>query len=175
MQKMRVSFIIILLGTILCSCRDNSTIENSVLYQEEEITVYKQLMDELLDSAGYEVMDTARQLFYMFDSLDNVDNIGDNEFLAIKLETRKFSISDLTKTSQHKYIKATDTLRIANGEYFTRRWLTISRVCFDKEMTRGFLHFKIWCGDVCSQTDTYEVDKLDGEWRIKSRIRGPIS
>ena len=175
MQKMRVGFIIILLTTILCSCRDNSSVGDSGTYQEEELIVYKQLMDEVLDSAGYEVVDTVRQVFYLFDTLNNVDCVGDKEFTSIKLDKRTFSIPELTEKSQHKYIKATDTLRIDTGEYFTRRWLTFSRVCFNKEMNKGFFYLEVWCGNLCSQTDTYEVEKVGGQWKIKARIRGPVS
>jgi hypothetical protein len=137
--------------------------------------VYSQLMDELLDSAGYEVLDTARQVFYLIDTLDNVECAGDNDFTNTKLEKRIFSIPELTEKSQHKYIKATDTLRINKGEHFTGRWLTISRVCFDKESKNGFFHLKVWCGNLCSQTDTYEVEKIHGRWKIKTRILGPVS
>ena len=175
MQKMRLGFIIILLGTIFCSCRDNASVGESATYRQEELIVYKQLMDALLDSAGYEVVDTILQVFYLYDTLDNVDYTGDQGFMNLKLDKRTFSIPELAEKSKHKYIKATDTLRVDTGEYFTSRWLTISRVCFDKEMNKGFFHLKVWCGNLCSQTDTYEVEKVGGQWKIKNRIQGPVS
>lgn len=132
-------------------------------------------MDEVLDSAGYKVVDTVKLVFYLFDTLDYVDFTGDKDFPNLKLDKRTFSISELTEKSQHKYIKASDTLRVNKGEYFTRRWLTISRVCFDKEMHKGFFHFKVWCGNLCSHTDTYEIEKVAGQWKIVNRIRGPVS
>lgn len=175
MRKMRGGLIVILLGAIFCSCRDNPSGGESATYQQEELIVYRQVMDDLLDSAGYEIVDSIRLVFYLLDTLDNLEYKGEKDFVNVKLDKRTFSISALTEKSQHKYIKVTDTLRIETGEYFTGRWLTISRVCFDKEMNRGFFHFKVWCGNLCSQTDTYEVEKVGGRWKIKNRIRGPVS
>ena len=66
---MRVGFIFILFSAILCACRDNFNDGDDAAYQQEELTVYSQLLDELLDSAGYEVVDTVRQVFYLTDTL----------------------------------------------------------------------------------------------------------
>jgi hypothetical protein len=107
---MRVCFIIILFSTIFCACRENSNNGDDSAYQQEELTVYNQLLDVLLDSAGYEVVDTVRQVFYLIDTLDNVEYAGDNDFINSKFKKRTFSIPELTEKSQHKYIKATDNI-----------------------------------------------------------------
>jgi hypothetical protein len=177
---MKFTISIILIGAFILSCQNNKDIGNSETYIKEETNAYNQLIDAILDTTGFEFNDTTTQVFYLIDTLEENDNTADanpwsDNYLDIKLTERLISIKELNKNSKHRYVRATDSLKIQKHEHFTRYWLTFSRICFNKDRTNGFLDVKAWCGNLCSQSDRYEIESIEGTWKIKKRYRGPVS
>lgn len=147
---------------------------NSSDYQKEEMNAYCQLIDELLDSVGFEATNDVRLVFYLGDTLAGEGNWqSDDDLITEDLKTRSFSINQINKRTLHKFIRATDTHRLDSGEQFTRHWIRLSRVRFNKDFTRGFLRVGVWCGDLCSWTDSFGIQKKEGRWRVVGILKGP--
>src|SRR5688572_11912428 len=159
MQKMRTPLILILVAVFVWCCQDKSKIVNSVTYQNEELEVYNQLLDNLLDSisTGIREQDTLTQVFFLRDTMDSIGN----EFLVIELNEQAFSIAKATRNSRHRFIRVGDTLKLNDKEIFAREWLTISRVSLDENMSNGFLRLETWCGDLCSAGYAVEIEKIE--------------
>jgi hypothetical protein len=162
---MRVALILILTSTILWSCQDKTNVVNSQTYLDEELTVYNQLLDNLLDSISYRVRqrDTVKQVFFIQDTLNRIGN----SFLNTELEKYKFSIAKATKNSRHRFLRTGDTLKLNANEIFTGDQLTISRVSLDDSFTNGLFVLETHCGDLCGAGYIVEIEKIDGRWTIK--------
>lgn len=57
---------------------------DSITYRDEELKVYNQLLDNFLDSMGFEVVDIDKKVFYLSDTLYNIDN----DSIKVKLNNR---------------------------------------------------------------------------------------
>lgn len=150
-----------------------STLMNTPEYQQEELNVYNQLIDGLLDSVGFTTTPDVKLVFYLGDTLAGESNIQNNDdLIADALKTRSFSIDEINK-SAHKFVRATDTLKLNAGEQFTSRWLKLTRVRFNKDLTKGFLRVGVWCGNMCSWEGSFNIRKAEGRWRIVGTQVGP--
>jgi len=173
-----MKFWIIILLTQLCffSCKDNVLLTNSEKYQKEELIVYKQLMDQLIDSVGFEEQDTVKLVFFLSDTLVGERNWqSDDDLIKDDLIKRPFSIKEINESSLHKFIRTSDTLKLSTGDKFSGYWINLSRVRFDKELAKGFLRVDVWCGNLCSWTDSYSIQKQEGQWIIVGVLKGPPS
>jgi hypothetical protein len=160
------------------SCKEKEALNssmNSPEYQKEELDVYNQLIDGLLDSVGFSPSQNGRLVFYLGDTLAGEANWQHvKELITEDLHTRPFSISEITK-SKHKFIRATDTLRLEAGDQFTSRWLKLSRVRFNEDFSRGFLRVGVWCGNLCSWEGAFEIQKKEGRWQVLKKYNGPVA
>lgn len=158
------------------ACKEKDALNplmNSQAYQQEELNVYNQLIDGLLDSVGFSATDNGKLVFYLGDTLAGEGNWqGEKDLITEDLDTRSFSISEIT-TSKHKFIRATDTLRLEPGDQFTSRWLKLTRVRFNEDLTSGFLRVGVWCGNLCSWEGAFEIQKKDGRWHVVKKFDGP--
>lgn len=158
----------------LFGCKDPEPSVDTAEYQKTELEVYSQLIDELLDSVGFEKSEEGRLVFYLGDTLAAIEKrSGDGSLTTSALSTRSISIVELTGKSEHKFVRATDTLRLEPGDRFTSRWLKLSRVRFNKDFTSAQLSVSVYCGNLCSWTDTFFVTKQDGRWKISEVTKGP--
>jgi len=182
-------FIIFFGGLLSFSCSS----PDSASYRSEEIAVYRDVLPDLLKPIVKFTPDGRRSIFFMFDSLSEFDNTKtETNLLKIKLERRQFKIDDIpvancrflkaTKYPQDSILASGDLLEIIPGkskqykdEFFTHHWITLSRVCFNESMTNGFFETYIWCGNLCSSYDGYDIQKVRGRWTIIKRYRGPVS
>ena len=162
---MRVVLLLILTSTILLSCQDKTSVVNSPAYQDEEIIVYNQLLDNLLDSISYRVRqrDTVKQVFFIQDTLKRIGN----SFLNTEFDAHKFSIEKATHGSRHRFLRTGDTLKLNDNEVFTEYQLTISRVSLDDSFTNGLFVVETYCGDLCGAGYIIEIEKVDAKWTIK--------
>jgi hypothetical protein len=176
MQAKRFPVALFSLMIFLLACKDkevSNALINSPEYQQEELKVYNQLIDGLLDSVGFSVSDDGKLVFYLGDTLAGEgDWQGDDKLLGEDLKTRSFAISEITN-SKHKFIRATDTLRLEPGERFTSRWLKLTRVRFNEDFTSGFLRVGVWCGNLCSWGGGFQIEKKDGRWQIVKKYSDP--
>jgi hypothetical protein len=161
---MKVAVTFILIATAVWCCQDKSRIVNSEAYQDEELEVYNQLLDNLLDSIGFEIKgeDTLKQVFYLQDTL----SASSYEYLDIKLNDQIFSLAEVTRNSRHRFIRTGDTLKLNDNEIFAREWLTISRVSLDESMSNGVLLLETWCGDLCGAGYRVEIKRIERRWII---------
>lgn len=156
------------------ACKEPEVNIDTVEYQNEEIKVYHALIDELLDSVGFSSANEGKLVFYLGDTLAGEATWkGEEEFVRTTLATRPLAIADLAANSQHKFVRATDTLRLEPGDRFTSRWLRLSRVRFNTDRSMGFLSIGVYCGNLCSWTDSFYIAKKSGQWKIARVIRGP--
>lgn len=173
-------FIILILFTVFSCKQEKEASSNPLIhtkeYQQEELLVYNELVDQLLDSLGFAVTpDKGKLVFYLGDTLAGEgDWEGDKGLLEGDIQTRSFTISDLNNT-KHKFVRATDTLRLQPGEAFTSRWLKFTRVRFDKDLAEGFLRVGVYCGNQCSWEGGFDIQKKDGRWQIIKRYTSPNS
>lgn len=183
---------------VATSCTYNSSLIESEEYENEEVAAYNSILNEIADTTNYYVKEKIA-VFFLFDTLTELDNsrtaIGpesENEYLEERFEKRKIDADKITGIDRYKFVRATrypkdslvkttmniviqDEINLKETEYFTQRWLTFSRICFDKDLSKGFLYFSIWCGNLCSQNDRLDIEKVDGKWKVKARHKGPIS
>ncbi|HTJ49194.1 MAG TPA: hypothetical protein VL443_07035 [Cyclobacteriaceae bacterium] len=164
---MRAFLVFILVTMFFWCCKDKSKIAHSAMYQDEELEVYNQVLDNLLDSISSSVrqQDTVKQVFYLNDTLSNFGN----EFLKVELVDLKFSIAKATRDSRHRFIRMGDSLKLEDKEIFTEEWLAISRVSINESMNKGFFLLKMWCGKLCGAGYNVEIEKIKGKWQIKKR------
>jgi hypothetical protein len=198
MQKMKVAFFISTVLTVsITACTDNSAFVESEKYKNEEIVAYNSILNNIADSTHYSTKGKTA-VFFLFDSLTELDNLpttdyeSEKEYLEVRLERRSIKVEEIIGINKYKFIRATkypkdalvgdtmhtiiqDTIKLKEDEYFTNRWLTFSRVCFNRDYERGYLYFTFWCGNLCSQSDRLDIEKVDGKWRVKRRHQGPVS
>ena len=178
-MKKTINFILtITLTTILLTgCSDNNKIANSDKFFQEEITAYNDIINEIVDTSFYykELAKSHKDIavFFLFDTLTTFDNRGnkdyptDTKFLKAMFDKRQFLSEQINGIEKYKFIRATkytkdtiigetlnvilqDSLQLGQGEWFTGNWLTLSRICFNSEMTQGHLSYHVWCGNLCS-------------------------
>jgi hypothetical protein len=187
MKEMRTSvFMLCVLPVLFIGCANNASIVESDAYRREEIRAYNNILNDIVDSTYY-LTQGKKAVFFLFDSLTELNNLPTNEdesekeYLEVKLPRRKIDVEEITGIGKYKFIKATrhpkdsPIIQWKDDEYFTRRWLTFSRICFDKDLAKGFLFFKSWCGNLCSHGDRLDIQKVNRKWRVKTRHRGPVS
>lgn len=198
MQRIKLAPLMLLVLTLLITaCTDNSSIVESERYRNEEIVAYNDVLDDIVDSTRYSASGKVT-VFFLFDTLTEIDNRTtadfetEKEYLEARLEKRKIKVDKITGIGNYKFIRATkypkdslvestmytiiqDSIKLKENEYFANRWLTFSRICFDKEYRKGYLYFKSWCGNLCSHSDRLDIEKVDGKWCLKKRHRGPVS
>jgi len=181
----------------MASCTDPPSIIKSNDYRKEEVKVYNDVLNDIVDTTLYAFKGKVA-VFFLFDTLTQIDNRptpayeAEEKYLKLKITTRIINTGDITSIDKYKFISATrypmdslvgtvrrtiiqDSIKINEGEIFTGRWLTFSRVCFDRELTRGFLYYTIWCGNLCSGTERLDVEKVNGTWKVVTRTSGPVS
>ncbi|HEY0654913.1 MAG TPA: hypothetical protein VGD65_17365 [Chryseosolibacter sp.] len=175
-MNLRTTFVVSLSLFSLFSCKEPEVNIDTPDYQLVETEVYSQLTDVLLDSLGFEASEKGKLVFYLGDTLAGEEPWrGEEQLLTPALATRSFSISEVLAQSQHKFIRATDTLRLEPGDVFTSRWLKFTRVRFNTDKTSGFLKVGVYCGNMCSWTDAFYIEKKDGRWRIIKKVNGPVA
>jgi hypothetical protein len=177
MHAFRFQLAILSVTVIAFSCKEVKEVSNPLInspqYQQEELNVYKQLTDELLDSVGFPVPENAKLVFYMADTLAaQRDWEGSKDLIADDLQSNSFAIAELAN-SKHKFIRSTDTLRLEAGDTFTSRWINLTRVRFNKDFTTGFLSVGVYCGNLCSWQGAFDIQKKDGKWKIVKKHDGP--
>ena len=187
---------------LLASCADNNKISISDKCFQEEINAYNDILNEIVDTSFYqrELAERNKEIavFFLFDTLTTNDNRGnkddpsDNKFLKAIFDKRHFLPEQINGIQKYKFIRATkypkdtiigetlntviqDSLQLKQGEWFTGKWLTLSRICFNSEMTKGHLSYQVWCGNLCSTRDGLYIEKINGKWKVNMRNRGPVS
>lgn len=174
MNVLRYLPLILLLFVSIVACKEAEPNVDTVEYQQEELALYGQLLDQLLDSVGFAASNEGKLVFYLGDTLAGVASWeGKEELMRSALATRPLNIADLAANSQHKFVRATDTLRLEPGDRFTSRWLRLSRVRLSNDRTSGFLSIGVYCGNLCSWTDSFYIEKKDSRWKISRVVKGP--
>ncbi|WP_299716669.1 hypothetical protein [uncultured Tenacibaculum sp.] len=54
-------------------------------------------------------------------------------------------------------------------------YLFISRIVFNRNFTRGYLHFNFICGDGCAWDSNIEIKRVNGKWKITEYFSGGIA
>jgi hypothetical protein len=54
-------------------------------------------------------------------------------------------------------------------------YLFISRIIFNRNYTKGYLHFEFICGIGCAWDNNIEVKKVNGKWKITKHFSGGIA
>ena len=54
-------------------------------------------------------------------------------------------------------------------------YLFISRIIFEENFTKGYLHFSFFCGEGCAWNSNIEIKKINGKWKISESFSGGIA
>ena len=54
-------------------------------------------------------------------------------------------------------------------------YLFISRIVFNRNFTKGYLHFDFICGDGCAWDNNIEIKRVNGKWKITEYFSGGIA
>ena len=54
-------------------------------------------------------------------------------------------------------------------------YLSVSRIIFNSNYTKGYLHFEFICGDGCAWGHNIEIKKISGKWKITEYFSGGIA
>ena len=54
-------------------------------------------------------------------------------------------------------------------------YLSLSRILFNSNYTKGYLHFNFICGDGCAWDHNIEIKKINGKWEITEYFSGGIA
>lgn len=54
-------------------------------------------------------------------------------------------------------------------------YLSISRIIFNEDFTKGYLHFRFFCGAGCAWNSNIEIKKVNGKWEITEYFSGGIA
>ncbi|MCD8529189.1 MAG: hypothetical protein LRY27_04370 [Chitinophagales bacterium] len=54
-------------------------------------------------------------------------------------------------------------------------YLFISRIIFNWNYTKGYMHYTYYCGDACAWDDNIEIQKINGKWIITKKLSGGIA
>jgi len=54
-------------------------------------------------------------------------------------------------------------------------YLFVSRIIFNKNFTKGYLHYGFICGVGCAWNNNVEIEKINGKWTITERFSGGIA
>lgn len=54
-------------------------------------------------------------------------------------------------------------------------YLSISRIIFNKNFTKGYLHYSFFCGSGCAWDNNVEISKINGTWKITQKFSGGIA
>lgn len=103
------------------------------------------------------------------------------EELFINLKNGKIKRRDLNYSFQNKNlsiqlieVEKTETFETKENEF---GYLFISRIVFNKSFTKGYLHFKFFCGIGCAwnNNNNIEIKKINGKWKITEYFSGGIA
>ena len=54
-------------------------------------------------------------------------------------------------------------------------YLSLSRIIFNKDFTKGYLHFSFVCDNDCAWDGNIEIKKINGKWKISEYFSGGIA
>lgn len=54
-------------------------------------------------------------------------------------------------------------------------YLSISRIVFNQDFTKGYLYYSFFCGIGCAWGDNIEISKVNGKWEITEYFSGGIA
>jgi hypothetical protein len=88
--------------------------------------------------------------------------------LNYSFENEKLNIELIDK----EIIEKLGSFQIKENEF---GYLTISRIIFNSDFTKGYLHFDFICGVGCSWNNNIEIIKINGKWKITKYFSGGIA
>ena len=131
---------------------------NGIDYTEKEIEQAKKEFEEDLEKYEKE-----EQLFADFKNGEikprKLNLIFKNEKLNIKL-------------IEKEQIEKLENFETKENEF---GYLFISRIIFNRNFTKGYLHFEFICGIGCAWDNNIEVIKVNGKWKITKHFSGGIA
>lgn len=54
-------------------------------------------------------------------------------------------------------------------------YLFVSRIVFNRNFTKGYLHFLVICGGGCGWNNNIEIKKVNGKWKITEYFSGGVA
>jgi len=64
------------------------------------------------------------------------------------------------------------SFRLKKNEF---RYLSISRIIFNRAFSKGYLSFRFICGEACAWNNNIEISKSNGKWKISQYFSGGIA
>ncbi|MCI2230475.1 hypothetical protein MC378_14945 [Polaribacter sp. MSW13] len=94
-----------------------------------------------------------------------------------KIKTRNLNYNFLNEKLN---IHLIETEKIEKLESFSTKenefgYLFISRIIFNRNFTKGYLHFDFFCGNGCAWDNNIEIKKINGKWKITEYFSGGIA
>jgi hypothetical protein len=94
-----------------------------------------------------------------------------------KIKTRNLNYKFLNEKLN---IHLIETKKIEKLESFSTKenefgYLFISRIIFNRNFTKGYLHFDFFCGNGCAWDNNIEIKKVNGKWKITEYFSGGIA
>lgn len=132
--------------------------ENGIDYSKEKIEENKKEFERELEKYEYE------------------------EKLFAKLKKGKISKRKLNSSFENDFleIELIDSEKIRELESFKTKknelgYLSISRIIFNRDLNKGYLHFDFICGEGCAWDNNIEIKKINGKWKITKYFSGGIA
>ena len=94
-----------------------------------------------------------------------------------KIETRNLNYSFKNENLNIELIKKEKIEALENFETKKNEfgYLFISRIVFNRNFTKGYLHFDFICGVGCAWDNNIEIKKVNGKWKITEYFSGGIA
>ena len=93
------------------------------------------------------------------------------------IKPRKLTSTFNNEKLNIELIKNEEVERLENFEVKKNEfgYLFISRIVFNRNFTKGYLHYEFICGIGCAWDDNIEIEKVNGKWKITKYYSGGIA
>ena len=131
---------------------------NGIDYSKERIERNKNKFEEDLKQYEFE-----KKKF-----LDLKNGIIKTRNLNYSIKNEKLNIELITREK----VEALENFETKKNEF---GYLFISRIVFNRNFTKGYLHFDFICGVGCAWDNNIEIKKVNGKWKIMEYFSGGIA
>ena len=113
---------------------------------------------------------------------ENLEKYENEQGLFADLKKGKIKKRKLNFSFENEYlnIQLIEVEKIKKLENFKTKkaelgYLSVSRIIFNRNFTKGYLHFNFICGEGCAWDNNIEIKKINGKWKITKYFSGGIA
>ena len=181
------TFILILLSVLPVSLMGQTTVQ----YRNEEVKVINQLLYQIIDGEriqSFNKTDSTLVIYFNTTLQSGLDkdpllngNYKSNALIkklnGVGLPPRRIVTSKIERIKGLEIIfeespNDTDLKYSSNRIIGT---LDISRISFNKELTKGYFYYSVYCGEDCGWGGLLEIEKKNETWEITKYLYSWVS